>query len=216
MNNNLLTVNRKKENIRKIVVIGIMSAVSAVLMMLSFNIPIMPSFIKMDFSELPALITAFSIGPISGILVCLIKNLINLPFSTTAGVGELSNFVLGVCLVLPAGLIYKKMKSRKGALIGSVLGSLIMALLSIPWNYFITYPAYINILNFPLEAILKMYKAINPNVDGLMQALLIFNLPYTFCKGIIISLLTFFLYKKLSPIIKGKKERKKDKIEKNT
>ena len=216
MNNNLLTVNRKKENIRKIVVIGIMSAVSAVLMMLSFNIPIMPSFIKMDFSELPALITAFSIGPISGILVCLIKNLINLPFSTTAGVGELSNFVLGVCLVLPAGLIYKKMKSRKGALIGSVLGSLIMALLSIPWNYYITYPAYINILNFPLEAILGMYKAINPNVNGLMQALLIFNLPYTFCKGVIISVLTFLLYKKLSPIIKGKKVRKNDKIEKNT
>ena len=216
MNNNLLTVNRKKENIRKIVVIGIMSAVSAVLMMLSFNIPIMPSFIKMDFSELPALITAFSIGPISGILVCLIKNLINLPFSTTAGVGELSNFVLGVCLVLPAGLIYKKMKSRKGALIGSVLGSLIMALLSIPWNYYITYPAYINILNFPLEAILGMYKAINPNVNGLMQALLIFNLPYTFCKGIVISLLTFLLYKKLSPIIKGKQEKKKDKNEKNT
>ena len=216
MHNNLLTVNRKKENIRKIVVIGIMSAVSAVLMMLSFNIPIMPSFIKMDFSELPALITAFSIGPISGILVCLIKNLINLPFSTTAGVGELSNFVLGVCLVLPAGLIYKKMKSRKGALIGSVLGSLIMALLSIPWNYYITYPAYINILNFPLEAILGMYKAINPNVNGLMQALLIFNLPYTFCKGIVISLLTFLLYKKLSPIIKGKQEKKKDKNEKNT
>jgi riboflavin transporter FmnP len=193
-----------------------MSAVSAVLMMLSFNIPIMPSFIKMDFSELPALITAFSLGPVSGVIVCLIKNLINLMFTTTAGVGELSNFVLGACLVFPAGLIYKKMKTRKVALIGAVVGSLIMAVLSIPWNYFITYPAYINILNFPLEAILGMYKAINPNVDGLMQALLIFNLPYTFCKGIVISLLTFFLYKKLSPIIKGKKDRKNSKIEKNT
>ena len=203
--NNLSSIDRKKENIRKIAVIGIMSAVSAVLMMLSFNIPIMPSFIKMDFSELPALITAFSLGPVSGVIVCLIKNLINLMFTTTAGVGELSNFVLGACLVFPAGLIYKKMKTRKGALIGAVVGSLIMAVLSIPWNYFITYPAYINILNFPLEAILGMYKAINPNVDGLMQALLIFNLPYTFCKGIVISLLTFFLYKKLSPIIKGKK-----------
>ena len=159
----------------------------------------------MDFSELPALITAFSLGPVSGVIVCLIKNVINLMFTTTAGVGELSNFVLGACLVFPAGLIYKKMKTRKGALIGAVVGSLIMAVLSIPWNYFITYPAYINILNFPLEAILGMYKAINPNVDGLMQALLIFNLPYTFCKGIVISLLTFFLYKKLSPIIKGKK-----------
>ena len=214
--NNLSSIDRKKENIRKIAVIGIMSAVSAVLMMLSFNIPIMPSFIKMDFSELPALITAFSLGPVSGVIVCLIKNLINLMFTTTAGVGELSNFVLGACLVFPAGLIYKKMKTRKGALVGAVVGSFIMAVLSIPWNYFITYPAYINILNFPLEAILGMYKAINPNVDGLMQALLIFNLPYTFCKGIIISLLTFFLYKKLSPIIKGKKDRKNSKIEKNT
>lgn len=215
-NNNLSTVDRKKENIRRITVIGIMSAVSAVLMMLSFNIPIMPSFIKMDFSELPALITAFSIGPISGVIVCFIKNLINLMFTTTAGVGELSNFVLGACLVLPAGLIYKKIKTRGGALIGAVAGSLIMAVFSIPWNYYVTYPAYINILNFPLEAILGMYKAINPNVNGLMQALLIFNLPYTFCKGVIISVLTFLLYKKLSPIIKGKKVRKNDKIEKNT
>ena len=171
-----------------------MSAVSAILMMLSFNIPIMPAFIKMDFSELPALITAFSIGPVAGVIVCFIKNLINLAFTTTAGVGELSNFILGVALVLPAGLIYKKMKTRAGA---------------IPWNYFITYPAYIKILNFPLEAILGMYQKINPNVNGLLQALLIFNLPYTFCKGIVISLLTFLLYKRLSPIIKGKKKEKK-------
>ena len=76
MSNSVLTINKRKENIRKLAVIGIMSAVSAVLMMLSFNIPIMPSFIKMDFSELPALITAFSLGPVSGVIVCLIKNLI--------------------------------------------------------------------------------------------------------------------------------------------
>ena len=216
MSSNSLNVNKRKENIRKLCVIGIMSAVSAVLMMLSFNIPIMPSFIKMDFSELPALITAFSIGPIAGVIVCLLKNLINLPFSTTAGVGELSNFVLGVALVLPAGLIYKKMKTRAGALIGSSIGSLIMAVFSIPWNYFVTYPAYVKILNFPLEAILGMYKAINPNVNGLLQALLIFNLPYTFCKGLVISLLTFLLYKRLSPIIKGKKKEKKGETEKKT
>ena len=216
MSSNSLNINKRKENIRKLCVIGIMSAVSAVLMMLSFNIPIMPSFIKMDFSELPALITAFSIGPIAGVIVCLLKNLINLPFSTTAGVGELSNFVLGVALVLPAGLIYKKMKTRAGALIGSSIGSLIMAVFSIPWNYFVTYPAYVKILNFPLEAILGMYRAINPNVNGLLQALLIFNLPYTFCKGLVISLLTFLLYKRLSPIIKGKKKEKKRETEKKT
>ena len=72
-----LSSSKKNNNItRKLAVTGIMSAVSAVLMMLSFNIPIMPSFIKMDFSELPALITAFSIGPVWGVIVCLIKNLV--------------------------------------------------------------------------------------------------------------------------------------------
>ena len=203
--------NNKKDITRKLAVTGIMSAVSAVLMMLSFNIPIMPSFIKMDFSELPALITAFSIGPVWGVAVCLIKNLVNLPFTTTAGVGELSNFILGVMLVLPAGLIYQKNKTRVGALIGSALGSLIMAVVSIPWNYYITYPAFVKILNFPLEAILGMYQKINPSVDGLLQALLVFNLPYTFCKGLLISLLTFLIYKRLSPILKGKKGQKNEK-----
>ena len=165
----------------------------------------------MDFSELPALITAFSIGPVWGVAVCLIKNLVNLPFTTTAGVGELSNFILGVMLVLPAGLIYQKNKTRVGALIGSAIGSLIMAVVSIPWNYYITYPAFVKILNFPLEAILGMYQKINPSVDGLLQALLVFNLPYTFCKGLLISLLTFLIYKRLSPILKGKKGQKNEK-----
>ena len=207
-----LSSSKKNNNItRKLAVTGIMSAVSAVLMMLSFNIPIMPSFIKMDFSELPALITAFSIGPVWGVAVCLIKNLVNLPFTTTAGVGELSNFILGVMLVLPAGLIYQKNKTRVGALIGSAIGSLIMAVVSIPWNYYITYPAFVKILNFPLEAILGMYQKINPSVDGLLQALLVFNLPYTFCKGLLISLLTFLIYKRLSPILKGKKGQKNEK-----
>ena len=207
-----LSNNKRNSNLtRKLAVTGIMSAVSAVLMMLSFNIPIMPSFIKMDFSELPALITAFSIGPVWGVAVCLIKNLVNLPFTTTAGVGELSNFILGVMLVLPAGLIYQKNKTRVGALAGSALGSLIMAVVSIPWNYYITYPAFVKILNFPLEAILGMYQKINPSVDGLLQALLVFNLPYTFCKGLLISLLTFLIYKRLSPILKGKKGQKNEK-----
>ena len=203
--------NNKRDITRKLAVTGIMSAVSAVLMMLSFNIPIMPSFIKMDFSELPALITAFSIGPVWGVAVCLIKNVLNLPFSTTGGVGELSNFVLGALFVLFAALIYEKKKTRAGALIGSGVGSLVMAVVSIPWNYFVTYPAYVKILNFPLEAILGMYQKINPSVDGLLQALLVFNLPYTFCKGLVISLLTFLIYKRLSPILKGKKSRNKEK-----
>ena len=127
----------KKINVRTITMTGLFGALSAVLMMFSFNVPLMPSFIKMDFSELPALIAAFSMGPLSGVMVCLVKNLINLMFSTTGGVGELSNFILGCAFVMPAGLVYKKNKNKKSAFVGALLGAVIMAVFSVFSNYFV-------------------------------------------------------------------------------
>lgn len=197
------SVNKRSQNVRFIVMTGVLSAMAAVLMMLSFSVPFMPSFIKMDLSELPALIASFSMGPISGVMVCLIKNLINLPMTTTGGVGELSNFLLGVCLVLPAGLVYRFRKNRRAAFLAALAGSAIMGLASLPLNYFLTYPIYAKIL--PIEAIVGMYQAIFPGVDGLFSCLLIFNVPYTFLKGLIDTLLTFVLYKRISPLIKGSK-----------
>ena len=97
----------KNGNIRKLTVTAMLAAMSSVLMFFSFSVPFMPSFIKMDFSELPALIASFAIGPLSGAAVCLVKNLVNLFFTTTGGIGELSNFLLGVFFVVPAGIIYK-------------------------------------------------------------------------------------------------------------
>ena len=197
------SVNKRSQNVRFIVMTGVLSAVATVLMMLSFSVPFMPSFIKMDFSELPALIASFSMGPISGVMVCLIKNLINLPMTTTGGVGELSNFLLGVCLVLPAGLVYRFRKNRRAAFLAALAGSAIMGLASLPLNYFLTYPISAKIL--PIEAIVGMYQAIFPGVDGLFSCLLIFNVPYTFLKGLIDTSLTFVLYKRISPLIKGSK-----------
>lgn len=100
---------------RTIAMTGMLSAVSTVLMFFSFSVPLMPSFIKLDFSELPALIAAFSMGPISGAVVCLVKNLINMLFSTTGCVGEFANFLLGIFFVIPAGVIYhyKKIARRR-------------------------------------------------------------------------------------------------------
>ena len=196
--------NNNRSKIRFIAVTGILSAASAILMMLSFSVPFMPSFIKMDFSELPALIAAYCMGPLSGVLVCLIKNLINLPMTTTGGVGELSNFVLGCCLVLPAGLLYRYRKNRKFALIGALVGSLTMALVSLPSNYFVMYPIYTKFL--PLDKIIGMYQAIFPGVNGLFSCLLIFNVPYTFLKGALDTVLTFLLYKRISPLLKGKQQ----------
>ena len=193
-----------KVNTRSVVMTALLGAVASVLMFFSFSVPFMPSFIKMDLSEMPALVAAFSMGPLSGAAVCLIKNVVNVFSTTTAGVGELCNFLLGVAFVVPAGYIYKFKKNRLGALIGSLTGSAAMAIIGLPLNYFVTYPLYIK-MGFPLDIIIGMYQDILPSVDGLLMCLIVFNLPFTLMRGIIDSALTFLIYKRISPLIKGKR-----------
>ena len=184
----------------KIAVTAILSAVATVLMFISFPIPfLIPPFVKMDFSELPALLAAFSMGPLSGVMVCLVKNLINLLFTTTSGVGELCNFLLGVCFVIPAGWIYKVRRTRSGALLASCVGAVAMAVLSVPVNYFISYPFYTSFM--PLDTIIGMYQELLPSVDGLLACLLIFNMPFTLLKGVLDVALAFLIYKPLSPLL---------------
>jgi riboflavin transporter FmnP len=182
--------------------VAMLSAVSVVLSFLSFPVPLMPSFIKLDLAELPALIGAFAYGPLAGAAVCLVKNLVSLMKSSSGGVGTLCNFLLGVCFVVPAGLIYKKNRTRKGALIGSLLGAAIMAVVSIFVNYYVVYPIYTAFM--PMEAIIGMYQAILPSVKGLLQCLIIFNMPFTFVKGLLDVVICFLIYKPLSPILHGK------------
>ena len=192
-----------QSRIRKLVMTALLSALATVLMFVSFSVPFVPSFIKLDLSELPALIAAFSMGPLSGVAVCLVKNLVNLLFTYSMGVGELCNFLLGVAFVLPAGLIYKKRNDRKGALIGALTGALTMGVISIFINYYLVYPVYAKLL-MPMDMILGMYQAINPKVSNLWQALCFFNAPFTFVKGLISVAITFLIYKRISPLIKGK------------
>ena len=197
----MANTNPKTRSARNLALGGMLAALSAILMFFSFNVPFVPSFLKIDFSELPALIGAYALGPVVGGAICLVKNLINVLFTTTGGVGELSNFILGVCLVVPAGVAYRRMPNRKGALIGGIIGAVIMAGLSLVTNYFIVYPVYAKIM--PIEVILDMYKAINPSVDSLWDALVVFNLPFTFIKGMISVLMCSIVYKSLVKVING-------------
>lgn len=192
---------KKTINVRYMTMTAMLSAVAFVLMFLEFSVPFMPSFIKMDLSELPALIGAFAMGPLSGVVICLIKNLLHLLMSTSGGVGELSNFLLGALFVLPAGAMYKKKKGRKTALIGSLVGAVVMAVVSVATNYFIVYPVYEAFM--PMDTIIAMYQAILPSADNLLKCLVIFNMPFTFVKGLINVIITFLIYKHISPIIKG-------------
>ncbi len=191
----------KGTNIYVITGTGMLSAIAFGLMFLDFSVPFMPGFIKMDLSDLPSLIGAFAYGPIAGILICLIKNLLHLTITSTAGVGELSNFLLGAIFAGTAGFVYKRKKSRKSALIGSLVGALAMGLFSIISNYLLVYPIYYNFM--PEETILAAYQAIIPSVKSILQCLIVFNFPFTFVKGLLSVIITFLIYKRLSPILKG-------------
>lgn len=188
---------------RKLTVTALLAAVSTVLTLLNFSIPIMPSFIKMDFSDLPALIAAYAFGPWSGIVVCLTKNIFNLFLSSGGLGGALSNFLLGVLFVTPAGWLYQYKKNRTGALIGALIGAFTMAVVGIFTNFYIVYPIYTAFL--PLETIIKMYQAINPYVTDLWTALIYMNFPFTLLKGLLNVALAFLVYKRLSPILHGYK-----------
>ena len=208
MSSNAVTGNSVRQQIgaRQIAVTGMLGAVAIILQFFEFVIPIMPSFIKLDLSDLPALLGAFALGPWYGVIICLIKNVFHLVTSSSALVGELCNFLLGAAFVLPAGFIYRSKKTKKRAILGAVLGAACMAAFSFPSNYFITYPMYINLYGMPEEVILSMYQAILPSVKSLAMCLLVFNLPFTFVKGMISVVITLLIYKPLSPLLHGREK----------
>ncbi len=193
-----------KSNLRKWIACAMFSAIAVILMFFfEFALPFLPPYLKVDFGELPALIAAFVLGPWWGVLVCLIKNLVCLTTTGTAGVGELANFIIGALFVFPAGYIYSKKKTKGIAVLGCFAGIILSTVISFFVNYFITYPFYAKVM-IPYDVIVGMYSAICPWANTLIKGLLVFNLPLTFVKGIIISAVTILVYKKISPVIKGK------------
>ena len=198
----------KKDTTHNLTVAAMLSAVAFILMFIEFPIPMLiPAFIKMDFSDLPALLGAFALGPVYGVIISFMKNLLHIVIkgTSTACVGELSNFILGAIFSAVAGYLYKHHKSRKTAIIGAVAGAVAMGVLSVPSNYFVVYPAYVQFYHMPLEAILGMYQAILPSADSLIKCLILFNLPFTLVKGLLDAVLCMLIYKPLSPVLHGRR-----------
>lgn len=210
---------KSRVSIRKLSVAAMLSAVAFVLMFLEFPIPaLIPPFIKMDFSDLPALLGSFALGPVYGVVIELVKNLLHILIkgTTSAGVGELFNFLCGGVFAFVAGMIYQirkpkadagltrqeiRRKGRAAAILSCLLGALAMALISVPLNYFVVYPAYVVCYGMPMDAIVGMYHEILPSAGSLFSCLVIFNLPFTFIKGMLDALLCFLIYKPLSPLL---------------
>ena len=205
-----MTSSQRK--IYKVTLTAMLSAIAFALMFIEFPVPVMPSFIKFDISDLPPLFACFALGPVYGVIAELIKNILHIIVkgTTSAGVGELSNFLLGAVFCLVAGFIYKSDKNKKRAVIGCIAGALAMGIICLPINYFIVYPAYVKFYKMPLEAIIGMYQAILgpvatiPTKNALFNCLLIFNVPFTFIKGLVDALICILIYKPLSVVIKKK------------
>lgn len=190
-------------SVRFITITAILTAIAVVLQYLEFPVPMfIPGFVKFDFSDLPAILAAFLVSPVSGVLVCLLKNVIHMAVSQSAGVGELCNFILGAVMVVPAWLIYKIRPSKGTAAVAMVAGSLITAVVSIFINYYITYPFYQEAFNLPIDAIIGMYKELNNGVGSLWDALIWFNAPFTFVKFLLDSMIVFFSYKPLAKAVR--------------
>lgn len=201
MKSQVFKANTELSKTRQLTITAILGAMASGLMFAEISLPMfIPGFVKFDLSDLPALIAAFAVGPFSGVCVCLIKNLVNVAITYSGGVGELANFLIGCGLVIPAGLIYKIKKTRGTAIAGALTGSAVMALVSIPVNYFISYPFYTHFME--MDSIIKAYQALNPKVETLMDALVWFNMPFTFVKGLCCTAVTVAVYKYLSPVLK--------------
>ncbi len=191
----------KKFKLATLLKIAILGAISFLIMMVDFPLWFAPEFYKLDFSDVPGLIGAFSLGPLAGIMIVLIKNVLNvvLTGSITGGIGELANFIIGAIFVGTAGIIYKRDKTRKNAIIGMVLGTILMAIVGSALNYYVLLPLYSKIM--PIETILNMAKAVNSTVVDIKTLVIYTVLPFNLLKGLVISLLTIPLYKRLSKVL---------------
>jgi len=198
--------NERIFSTRKIVVIGVFSAIAAILHMLKFSIPfIAPSFYEMDLSEIPVIIGAFAFGPVAGVMIEFCKILLKLLFTgtTTAFVGDLANFVIGCSFVLPASIIYAIGKSKKSAIIGCAVGTTSIGLFGMVFNALYLIPTFARMFfGNTVDVIISMGNAVHSVIDSVWTLALFAVLPFNLLKGLIISVVTILVYKKLSPILK--------------
>jgi len=184
--------------------IALLSGISTVLMFIEFPLPLFPIFLKFDFSDLPAIIGAFAMGPLAGILIELIKNILHgILLSSTLFVGELANFMVGSIFVGTAGLVYKYNKSRRLAICGLVAGTVSMGIGASILNYFIFLPLYEKALGIKIQSIIKLSSNINKYIVDLKSLIYWTILPFNLLKGLIISVIAFFIYKKVSQFFKN-------------
>ena len=187
---------------RTISMTAMLAAVAYLLAFVEFPVPLSPSFARMDLSDLPALIGAFAFGPLSGLLIELVKNALQLLTTSTGGVGEIANFLMGASYVVAAGFIYKRRKTKKTALIACVAASFVMGIAAALANYFILLPLFENFM--PLDQLIASFTEFLPFIRTKLDVVLFNAFPFNLLKGLVIGGVTMLTYKRLTPVLKGR------------
>jgi len=193
----------KRSNAKVIAKVGVLAAVATVLMLLEFPLWFAPNFYELDFSEVPVLLGTFALGPAAGATIELVKILLNFVVNgtETGGIGEFANFLIGCSFVVPAGIIYKRHKTFKTAILGLIVGTLSLAIAGAFLNYYLLLPVYAKIYGAPIQAFVDMANAINPAVTDLKTFIMFAVVPFNLFKGVVVSSMVMLVYKKLSPIL---------------
>lgn len=194
-------MNIKNNRTNWIAKVGMLSAVSVILMMLEIPIPLVPPFLKFDFSDIPALIAGFAFGPWAGAAVLLVKNIIHALVSWSFLVGELANFLIGLTFVIPAAFIYRSKKTKSRAVIGMIVGGGLMIVTAGFLNYYLLLPIYTRVLGYTMEEIVAWSSSANKYIVDVRSLVVIGITPFNIFKVAVNTLLTALIYKKLSPLL---------------
>ncbi len=184
---------------------AILTAIALVLFFL--EIPIIPPMYKLDFSNIPVLLGGFAMGPVAGLLILLLKNVLELiikGLGSTMGIGNLADFLMGAAYLLPAVLIYQRKKTKQRALAGMAVGVVSQTVLAILFNWLVMIPFYMSAYHMDIAKIVGYATKVLPFVDTELKFYLLACGPFNLLKGLLISLVTALIYKPLSPLLKGK------------
>ncbi len=177
--------------VKQFVVMGMLSSMAYLLMVLNFPVIGLPEFLKLDFSEVPVLIAAIIFGPMAGIIVEALKNVLHYLLhgaGTGVPIDQIANFTAGILFVLPTAFMFRKLRTMKGLAIGLVIGTISMTLIMSVLNYFVFLPAYYYFMNFPVMS-----------GDATRTFIVAGILPFNFVKGVVLTIIFVLLFTRLKP-----------------
>ncbi|MEF9945988.1 MAG: ECF transporter S component [Lachnospiraceae bacterium] len=193
-----------RTKVRTIAQVGMLAAVATILMLFEIPLPFAPSFYELDFSEVPVLIGCFAMGPVAGAVIELVKIILNFVINgtMTGGIGEVANFLIGCAFCVPAGIIYRRKRTKKGALTGMAVGTVLMTVFGCLVNAYVLLPIYAKVMELPLDVLVGFGSKVNPAITSISTFVLFAVAPFNLLKGIVVSMVVLIIYKKISPVFK--------------